>query len=420
MTNTRYNVIYRGKVLQGFEFETAKQNLIKTFSLSEDKAEKILKSRRAVLKKNVDESTAKKFGVALKKAGLDVALTKCSPKVESREAMTAPAAGIKLPSRIPFEFHGTGSEYFKIWLVNIILSIITLGIYSPWAKVRRKQYFYGNTHVQGAGFEYLADPVKILKGRAIVVGLLIVHSIVSNLVPIIGAILGLAMIVILPWLVVRSLAFNASNSAIRNIRFGFDGTVGEAAKVFVLWPILAALTLGILSPYVYFRQKKFIVENSSYGTTGFTFTATAGEYYGLVFSALIPIVIGIVFIAASGYFFPPAAFLVGLVMYIYLFAFFSVKTTNLFYNSSRLAFHRLEATQKIKEYIVIVATNSIATALTLGLFHPWAKVRTLRYKLEHLTMVASGDLDSFIAKEQKQVSAVGEEMSDFLDFDFGL
>ena len=107
-------------------------------------------------------------------------------------------------------------------------------------------------------------------------------------------------------------------------------------------------------------------------------------------------------------------------MYIYLFAFFSVKTTNLFYNSSRLAFHRLEATQKIKEYIVIVATNSIAIALTLGLFHPWAKVRTLRYKLEHLTMVASGDLDSFIAKEQKQVSAVGEEMSDFLDFDFGL
>jgi uncharacterized membrane protein YjgN (DUF898 family) len=35
-------------------------------------------------------------------------------------------------------------------------------------------------------------------------------------------------------------------------------------------------------------------------------------------------------------------------------------------------------------------------------------------------MVVSGDLDSFIAKEQKQVSAVGEEMGDFLDFDFGL
>jgi uncharacterized membrane protein YjgN (DUF898 family) len=431
MTDTLYNVIYRGKVLQDFDFETAKRNLIKIFSLSEEKAEKILQSRQVVLKKNVDESTAKKYGIALKKAGLDVAMEKIPTKVVSQEATLVPALKkVATPkeerkdappqSRIPFEFHGTGSEYFKIWLVNIILSIVTLGIYSPWAKVRRKQYFYGNTHVQGASFEYLADPVKILKGRAIVVGLLIVQSIVSNLVPIIGGILGLAILFIFPWLVVRSLAFNASNSAIRNIRFGFDGNVGEAAKVYVLWPILAALTLGILSPYAYFRQKKFIVENSSYGTTEFTFTATAGEYYGLVFSALIPIVMGIVVIGASGFFFPPAAVLVGLVLYLYFFAFLSVKTTNLLYNSSRLALHRMKSTLKIKEYLLLVVTNSVATALTLGLFHPWAKVRTLRYKLEHLTMVASGDLDSFIAKEQKQVSAVGEEMGDFLDFDFGL
>ena len=409
MANMLYNVIYQGKILQGFEFESAKRNLIKMFSISEEKAEKILKSSRMVLKKNVDEFTAKKFDAALKKAGLDVAMEKSSPKVESREATI-----------VPFEFLGTGSEYFKIWLVNIILSIITLGIYSPWAKVRRKQYFYGNTLVQGSSFEYLADPVKILNGRAIIICLFIVQSIISNLAPIIGGIIGLAIIVIFPWVVVRSLSFNARNSAIRNIRFGFDGTVWEAAKVYVLWPILAVFTLGILFPYVYFRQKKFIVENSSYGTTEFTFTATAREYYGLSFSALIPIVTGIIVISTSIFFFPPAAVLAGLVLYLYFFAFFSVKTTNLLYNSSRLALHQMESTMNIKEYLLLVVTNSVATALTLGLFHPWAKVRTLRYKLEHLTMVVSGDLDSFIAEEQKHVSAVGEEMGDFLDFDFGL
>ncbi len=453
MSDMRYNVIYRGKVLEGFEFETVKQNLMRIFSLSEDKAEKILKTHRVVLKKNADESTAKKFGAALKKAGLDVALTKspstgvsqkAKPAVAMKEAKRppeekrkeapqpdekplerqagapAPAVGAGPPSRISFEFLGTGSEYFKIWLVNAILSIITLGIYSPWAKVRRKQYLYGNTHVKGASFEYLANPVKILKGRVVVIGILIVHSTVSSLAPVIGSILGLAIVVILPWLVVRSLAFNARNSALRNIRFGFEGTVGEAVNVYILWPFLAVLTLGILTPYAYFRQKKFVVENSGYGTTRFTFSATAAEYYRLSFSALIPIVIGIAVVAASGFLFPPAAILVVMVLYLYLFAFFSVKTTNLLYNSSRLAPHRLESTLKIKEYIVLVVTNSIATALTLGLFHPWAKIRTLRYKLEHLTLIASGDLDSFIAKEQKQVSALGEEMGDFLDFDFGL
>jgi Zn-dependent protease with chaperone function len=78
------------------------------------------------------------------------------------------------PSRILFEFKGNGSEYFRIWVVNILLSVVTLGIYSAWAKVRRKQYFYGNTRVNGAGFEYLGSPAKILKSRLIVGGLLVI------------------------------------------------------------------------------------------------------------------------------------------------------------------------------------------------------------------------------------------------------
>ena len=337
---------------------------------------------------------------------------------EQPDALTIPKT--QPASRIPFEFKGTGSEYFKIWIVNVILSIVTLGIYSAWAKVRRKQYFYGNTHVQGASFEYLADPVRILKGRAIVVGFLIVNSVVSDLVPVVGSILGLVFIVIFPWLVVRSLAFNAQNSTIRNIRFGFHGTAGEAAKVYLLWPVAAFLTVGILYPYVYFRQKKFVVENSSYGTTKFRFIATGREYYRLFFSLLGITIIGIAVVAASGSVFPPVAFLLGIVLYLYIFAFFSAKTTNLLYSSSRLASHRLEATLKIKNYMGLVVTNAVATALTLGMFYPWAKVRTARYKLEHLSIVDSGDLDHFVANEQQQVSALGEEMSDFFDFDFGL
>jgi len=74
-----------------------------------------------------------------------------------------------LLERYPFSFSGKGGEYFKIWIVNILLSIVTLGIYSAWAKVRRKRYFYGCTTLAGSSFEYHANPVKILIGRVIVV-----------------------------------------------------------------------------------------------------------------------------------------------------------------------------------------------------------------------------------------------------------
>ncbi|MEX1058239.1 MAG: DUF898 family protein, partial [Natronospirillum sp.] len=46
---------------------------------------------------------------------------------------------------IPVAFNGRGGEYFGIWIVNIALTVLTLGIYSAWAKVRNKRYFYGNT-----------------------------------------------------------------------------------------------------------------------------------------------------------------------------------------------------------------------------------------------------------------------------------
>jgi Zn-dependent protease with chaperone function len=46
-------------------------------------------------------------------------------------------------------FTGKGSEYFGIWIVNLLLTILTLGFYSPWAKVRRMHYFYRNTQLAG-------------------------------------------------------------------------------------------------------------------------------------------------------------------------------------------------------------------------------------------------------------------------------
>ena len=42
---------------------------------------------------------------------------------------------------MPVEFSGRGGEYFRIWIVNLVLTILTFGIYSAWAKVRTKRYF---------------------------------------------------------------------------------------------------------------------------------------------------------------------------------------------------------------------------------------------------------------------------------------
>ncbi len=326
-------------------------------------------------------------------------------------------------AQIPFQFKGTGSEYFRIWIVNVLLSIITLGIYSAWAKVRRKQYFYGNTSLTEAAFRYLADPIKILKGRMIVFLGFAGYSLANQLLPAAAIVLSIGFVFILPWLVVRSLAFNARNSAWRNIRFNFTGTYGDAAKVFILWPILIPFTLGMILPYVYFRQKKFVVENSAYGSAPFVFHATSRDYYHIMLKMLLPILIVGVFAGIVMAFSPRLSFLavsIILAMYLYAFAYFSVTSSNLLYNSGALLKHRFKATMSVNPYALIVLTNTLATVLTVGFFHPFAMIRAYRYKIHHLSLIADGDLEQFIAAEVKETSALGDELSDFMDFDFGL
>ncbi|CTR96479.1 inner membrane protein [Escherichia coli] len=51
-----------------------------------------------------------------------------------------------------FVFHGTGERYFLICVVNVLLTIITLGIYLPWALMKCKRYLYANMEVNGQRF----------------------------------------------------------------------------------------------------------------------------------------------------------------------------------------------------------------------------------------------------------------------------
>src|SRR5262249_15612925 len=66
------------------------------------------------------------------------------------------------PRELSMRFTGSGSEYFRIWIVNLLLTLVTLTLYYPWAKVRRLRYFYGNTVVDGQPLGFHANPKKVL------------------------------------------------------------------------------------------------------------------------------------------------------------------------------------------------------------------------------------------------------------------
>src|SRR4249920_1556785 len=115
------------------------------------------------------------------------------------------AIGDSGPTLEAFRFTGSGGEYFRIWIVNLLLSVVTLGIYSAWAKVRRMRYIYGNTHLAGDVFEYHGQPLQILKGRLIAFGIFLIYILVSAVSEAAGKLLAIVFFFFVPWLAVKAL-----------------------------------------------------------------------------------------------------------------------------------------------------------------------------------------------------------------------
>ncbi len=322
-------------------------------------------------------------------------------------------------------FTGTANEYFRIWIVNLALSILTLGIYSAWAKVRRKKYFYGNTLLNDAAFEYIADPKAILKGRLIVVTTFVVLSLLEKFSG--TNLFWIVYLGVLPYVVIKAGRFNATNSAFRNVRFrfgiGFPPQTGwsrryiagynKTSQFLILPLILVPLSLGLLYPYYVYRKRQFILEHSAYGMTPFAFDAHPGAFYFAYFKAAL---LFLLFLAGSVVTIGIGA----LPLYILFAAHRDAAVGRLSWKHASLGDLRFNCHWRTWDLFKLHLLNSLAIIFTLGLMVPWAAIRTARYELQGLSIGPIDAVDGFVAAAQEQVSATGGEAGELLGFDFGL
>jgi len=345
--------------------------------------------------------------------------------MEQPSTAQAPA-GASAERRYPVEFTARTGEYFRIWIVNLALSVVTLGIYSAWAKVRKRRYFYGHTRINGEGLEYRANPVAILKGRIIAFAAIAVYYAAGHFAPQYQLLLLVPLAIFGPWLLVRSLGFNAYNTAYRNVRFRFDGTYNGCLKIVLLFGWLTFT--GILYPYFKHRLVRFVAENHRYGTTRFEVADFKKPFIGAYASAYGFALLLLAFFVASIFMMgrtrTPVLFFLAIVCFygglFVIFAYLRARTVNAIWNAVRIGPLRFESALSAGELIQVYLGNLLAIAFTLGLATPWAVVRSMRYRASKTTVVASGPLDGFAQAEAQHVSVAGEEVADFFDIDIAL
>jgi uncharacterized membrane protein YjgN (DUF898 family) len=96
----------------------------------------------------------------------------------------------------------------------------------------------------------------------------------------------------------------------------------------------------------------------------------------------------------------------------------TVRVNNLAWSATAFPGVGIACRMKAASYLRLQTVNVVLTLLTLGLFRPFAAVRTWRYRVEHLGVEAPDGFErASQAAAQRSVAAAGDGVADFLDVD---
>lgn len=379
------------------------------------------------------------------------------PPTDTGDSAPAQAAQEKA-----LRFTGSGAEYFRIWAVNLTLTVLTLGLYGPWAKVRRLQYFYRHTELDGAVFDYVASPAAILLGRLLALVLFVLYYLAFQYSAQAGALYMLGLAGVLPCLLWQSIRFKARNTRYRGLSFGFEGSLRDAYRAYLplilmvfspsvvgallvdpksrFWVIVLS-GLGLLAlPLFHAMFRRYTQRNLRYGVTGFEFSGKPMNFFnewiigmgislgaGLVIAAIVvlmatvltplisknPLVVTLVSVAAG--------LVVMWLCYLFIGPYFTVAFQNLVWNKTRVGEVAFRSDLRVMRLFAVQVRNALSVILTLGFYRPFAAIRVARCRLESVTVIGAQHLGDFtVGAAQSRRGATGESAGEFFEMDVGL
>lgn len=357
-------------------------------------------------------------------------------------------------------FTGDGKEYFRIWIVNLCLTLATLGIYSAWAKVRRLQYFDRNTQLAGAVFNFHGEPLTILRGRLIALAVLFFYHYVFEISKTFAVLIVALLLLGMPMMLRSAQRFRLRNTSYRGLRFNFHGSPGLAyltylpvVALFVVPGLLAVLFprkfdwimwsffLYLSWPWLYARMKQYSLGQFSYGSlhsscslpgSAFVWPYFVATFFMLAMGVLAGVCSGVVIAVMKSLEFSWEILAhqiwisTTVILFVVIFSYLAyvicgpmlqASIWNRSWSTTHLAGVRIRSRLPLWPYLRLQSVNLVLTLASLGLYRPFAVVRAYQFRLAHIELV-SMDLDGIAAATGSQSEhAAGESSADFFGFD---
>jgi len=381
-----------------------------------------------------------------------------APGISTSETRTASRVNL------PFEFRGNGGEYFRIWIVNLLLTIVTLTLYHPWARVRRLRYFYGNTTLGGDEFDFHGNPWKMLRGFVLMAALAGAYGLASRASPWAALTALLVMAAIWPALFRASMQFRLANTSWRGLRFQFHGSTAGAYRALVpaqlalllylggvaflgdaaqdgpavtqalplaAWAMGAgALLLTLLAPWFWWLIKRYQHQHYGLGPLRTQLHCRPAAFYGMFLKAagigllfVVPVVAASAAAAMthSGMMVALALTMVLYVASLVVGSFVSARLQDLVWSRTRSRGLRFASRVPLSALMRLTLKNWLLIALTLGLYLPFARVARARLLIEAISVTTLHPPAALAAALRGMGGdAAGDASADLLGFDIGL
>jgi uncharacterized membrane protein YjgN (DUF898 family) len=377
-----------------------------------------------------------------------------APPIEPLE----PVATVAIPPRKPWipSFHGEGSKYFVIRLINALIQVVTLNFYYPWAKAAKLDYLYEQTEFAGSRFKFHGSGKEMFIGylkmlfivaviyggfywanakQQVVLGFLILYG---------------GLILVYPMAIHGTVKYRLSRTSWRGIFFGYRGEPGELFAKFFIGILLSIVTFSIYWSWVQVDLRKYVTQHVRFGDVEFNFTGKGLDlfliklkYMAFFFVGYMVVIFLVIIVAIgfglSNFFKTPdmggglgnlsTSIIFGIVV-LYLLVIAILGTIALmrqreifqFYATHTFAWqneqwHGVKLNMTFGDLFKLSVGNMFLLVFTLGIATPYVEVRNLHFIMPRLEIDATFDPDILTQTESDYRDATGEDVGDWLDID---
>ncbi|HEY7679816.1 MAG TPA: DUF898 family protein [Terriglobia bacterium] len=310
----------------------------------------------------------------------------------------------ELPSRLNgrFHFHGKGTTLFGIYVRNLLLALVTFGVYYFWGKAEVRRYLYSQTEFEGDRFEFLGTGKELfigaLKASALFGGLVAIPRLAeilwqNSLIMLLAqGLYSIGLLILIPVAIAGSRRYRLTRTTWRGIRFSFRGHAKDLIPLFVKGVLLTVITLGLYYPAFQVHLRQFLTAKSYFGNKPFHYDGTAWELFRTY---------------ALGF------FLSVLTLGLYYF-WFDAERERYHWSHTTFSTARFRSTVRGHEFLGLALLYLPLLVLTLGLSFPWIQTHLARFRTSKLSLEGLLDLNA-VQQEILSASATGEGMADMMD-----